>query len=221
MTKTLQLLFRIVAVTISVHQIAFTQCNPDQTAPVFTQTPADTNVCAGVIPAPTPLNATDECGGLLLAFSTDDTTSINGLCNGGIIRRTWRISDAQNNTATYTQTINVAPDLASPTTTADLSEVFEFVGTNNFGKWVIDKQNNIIINSTDDCSVSNIFNDAPTTFNRCGSILVTFTLEDECGRMADFQVRYTLRDTLQPVFDNLPNDTTISCCSRSSDNTGW
>jgi gliding motility-associated-like protein len=213
MIKTLQLLFRIVAVIISVHQISFTQCNPDQTAPVFRQPPADTTVCAGAIPIPAPLNAIDECEGFLIAFSTDDTTTINGLCNGGIIKRTWRVSDSKGNTTTYNQTIRVSPDLAPPTTSANLSETIEFVGSNNFGRWVIEKQNDIIINATDDCSVSNIFNNAPTIFNQCGSTLVTFTLEDECGKTADFQVRYTLRDTIKPTFDNLPKDTTISCAA--------
>lgn len=213
MIKTLQFLLRIVAVIISVHQISFAQCNPDQTAPIFSRAPADTIVCAGAIPIPKPLNALDECDGLLIAFSRDDTTAVNGLCNGGIIKRTWRISDSKSNTTTYTQTITVEPDLAPPTSTADLSEVFEFIGSNNFGRWVIDKQNNIIINSQDDCSVSNIFNNAPPIFNQCGSIVVTFTLEDECGKTADFQVKYTLRDTIQPIFNNLPRDTTISCAA--------
>ncbi len=210
MNKTLQLFLSIVCIS-GLYQTASAQCNPDNTAPVFINPPADTAVCAGNVPSLLPLNVEDECDGLLIAFSMDDTTSVNGFCNGGIIERTWSIRDGNNNVASYTQTITVEPDTAAPTSNADLSEVIEYVGENNFGVWVINKQNDIIINAVDDCSVSNISNDAPASFNDCGSIVVTFTLEDECEKSADFQVTYSLKDTLSPTFVNFPQDTTISC----------
>lgn len=210
MNKTLQFFLSVLLVFVS-FMTASAQCDPDTTAPIFVNPPADTTVCAGSVPAPIPLNVQDECSGLLIAFSIDDTTAVNSLCEGGSIERTWRISDGSNNAASYTQTITIEPDTQVPTSSADLSEVIQFVGNNDFGTWVINKQNDIITNASDDCAINNISNDAPAAFNDCGSIVVTFTLEDACEKTADLQVTYSLQDTLRPTFINFPNDTTLSC----------
>ena len=81
----------------------------DNTAPVFTTTPASVDVaCSTPIPTSATPTASDACGTptVTQTGSTDNATD----CATGfsrVVTRTWTARDACGNTATYTQTIRV------------------------------------------------------------------------------------------------------------------
>ncbi|MEM8528728.1 MAG: hypothetical protein AAGG68_29100, partial [Bacteroidota bacterium] len=127
------LLLSIIACFFS--SLAWSQCDPDATAPVFDAPlpELELSVCPGDIPDPFSLPATDACDGALTStFPVDDTTSTNGICNGGTITRVWTVTDAAGNRADYTQTINVTADTEAPTSTFVVEDVTEFCGDSDF-----------------------------------------------------------------------------------------
>jgi len=82
----------------------------DNTAPVFTITPASVDIaCTDPIPTAATPTATDACGTPTVTQTGNTDNSAD--CSTGfgrVVTRTWRAQDACGNTATYTQTIRVA-----------------------------------------------------------------------------------------------------------------
>lgn len=189
------------------------QCAPDETAPAFdAPLPAETlTVCAGDIPDPFSLTAMDVCDGALSAFPTDDTTAVNGVCQGGTIVRTWRVADAAGNEATFIQTITIEADTTPPTSTYVVENVSEVCGMQDLEAWVLTQQSALLAGAMDDCAIASIDNDAPARWDTCATLTVTFTLEDFCGNTTAITADYTLMDMAAPAFDNLPQDLELGC----------
>ncbi|MEM9885113.1 MAG: gliding motility-associated C-terminal domain-containing protein [Bacteroidota bacterium] len=193
---------------------AWSQCDPDGTAPVFDAPlpEATISVCPGDIPDPFALPATDACDGALTsAFPVDDTISTNGICNGGTITRLWTVTDAAGNSEDFTQTINVIADTEAPTSAFVVEDITEFCGDSDFQEWVNTQRTNLLAGANDDCGLENIFDDAPDRLDNCDTVLVTFTLEDACGNQTSYAANYALLDNAPPAFDNLPEDLELGC----------
>ncbi|MCK6695929.1 MAG: gliding motility-associated C-terminal domain-containing protein, partial [Thermoanaerobaculia bacterium] len=92
----------------------------DNTAPVIT-CPADKQLNCGESTAPAntgSATATDNCGGTPVITYTDEAIAANCTGKAGV-KRTWKATDACDNTATCVQTItfidNTAPVITCPT----------------------------------------------------------------------------------------------------------
>ena len=184
----------------------------DNSAPTFESLPeSQLNVCIGDIPDPFPLNALDNCDGIISVFPVDDTIPVTGLCSGGTIRRTWTALDSYGFSTVFVQVITVEADNETPRSSFDPQDVTEYCGIDDFNNWISVQQNNILRNATDNCGIANIYNDAPLFLDTCGNYLIQFTLEDFCGNTLTFDATYTLQDTTPPSFVNLPSNLTILC----------
>ena len=89
----------------------------DTISPVAPMAPADTMVlCAGDIPAPVSLTATDNCDGPITVLPTAQIfPMISAACNNQFVMvRTWTFADSSGNTSSVSQTITVN-DTVAPT----------------------------------------------------------------------------------------------------------
>lgn len=145
-----------------------------------------------------------------VSFSND---TIPGTCpNNYIISRTWRARDACNNTRSQIQSISVY-DIAPPTFTApndivvDCSEAIDLLTTG------------VPIDVSDNCSdntnIEVLFSDVVIA----GSCLYeyqiqrTWTVTDECGNANSAMQLITVKDTIAPTFQSLPQDMVVYCGS--------
>ena len=95
----------------------------DTTAPVIAALPEATTISCSVTPEFATATATDNCGSAVTLTFADATT--NGACAGSYsVTRTWTATDACENTATASQTINVQ-DTTGPTTTTEFSATID------------------------------------------------------------------------------------------------
>ncbi|MBK9013342.1 MAG: hypothetical protein IPM82_04290 [Saprospiraceae bacterium] len=64
----------------------------------------------------------------------------------------------------------------------------------------------------DNCGIDTIYNNGPATFtNNCGSVTVTFYVEDISGNVDSATATYTITDTTLPVLAGVPADAIIDC----------
>lgn len=181
----------------------------DQTAPVFSTTPASVTIsCDQPLPPVPSVGATDNCSGNVVVNLMVDTIDVGqGVCGKYeyTVRRAWTATDACGNTATQEQLIvirdNVAPAFPNlPDTLVFLSSIFPFNGNCtvpvglNFGIYV------------EDCALLDeitITNDAPfgnqtTTINgnyTVGDYWIHVEAQDACGNIG-------IDSILIQVFDN-------------------
>lgn len=67
-------------------------------------------------------------------------------------------------------------------------------------------------NDFDNCGIDTIYNNGPATFaNNCGSVAVTFYVEDDSGNSDSFTATYMVYDTTKPVLSGVPADIVIGC----------
>ena len=98
----------------------FSECNPDNTAPVLSGVPANISVeCANGIPTPL-VTASDECDANPKVVL--DLQFIDGGSSAIIVERTWTATDSSGNSSSATQLVRVL-DETDPVITcpADIS----------------------------------------------------------------------------------------------------
>lgn len=198
----------------------------DNTPPVFDNVPADEtfDCISNVPPVPptTDLSANDNCPApgstpAEVAITFDGETGGAAVCEAGTITRTWTATDASGNSAQYTQTITVDPDMTPPVITTSPVDDTQDCATPDYGNWLADQMANF--EATDDgCGDITYTNDAPADFsNNCGSITVTFTATDQCGNAVNTQATFSTQDTNAPVITP-PASTTIDLtCDAMTD----
>ncbi len=173
------------------------------------------------------LNISDNC--------TDDTnlTVTSADNNSGscpiVITRTYTITDACDNSATYQQTINIAP--ANITFTApqgDTSSAAEFDDPdsnvaqanldNDFATW-LDNQNTTINNSVaGGCSpvVTNDYNNQTLDFCSSGSIIVNWSITDLCQTINNISATYSYTQPDNINFTD-PSNKEVDTCTFDND----
>ena len=173
----------------------------DSTAPGFDPPPDRTVECdAPTDPAATgaPSNLVDVCGTASGRFA--DVVSPG--CAGTILR-TWTVEDECGNAATHTQTITVTDSTAPgfdppPDRTVECGAPTDPVATG--------APSNLV----DGCgTASSRFADVVSP-GCAGTILRTWTVEDECGNAATHTQAITVIDSTAPGFDP-PPDRTVEC----------
>jgi gliding motility-associated-like protein len=110
----------------------------------------------------------------------------------GVTTVTWKVTDASGNSATAAQTVTVSdsvkPLIAAP---SDIK-----VNVNN--SCYAFNVNLGVPMTSDNCSVANVINDAPTTFP-IGNTTVTWTVTDANGNTATATQLVTVFDTMNPT----------------------
>lgn len=177
----------------------------DRVPPVITAiVPASITVSCGNIPAPAPLTAGDACDPNVTATAApaDNASGLNA-CGTGVLVRTWRVSDCAGNSTSRTQTIFVQdttpPSLTPPAPiTASCSNLPTATAAS--------------ARANDNCS---------------GTPVITYEGETAVGSGCPYQLRRVWRavdcsgnavtaaqiieviDTVGPVFQKIPKDTTV------------
>ncbi len=153
----------------------------------------------------------DNCSGgsdLTLTYS-DDLSGLTGCGGTGILRRTWKATDACGNSTTCIQNIRIR-DQTAPVITCVADAVIscnESTGPANTGFPTV----------TDNCSApSDIileYSDSPAILTGCngtGQILRTWTATDACGNSKVCVQRIDVVDNTPPVL-SCPPSITITC----------
>ncbi len=204
--------------------------NPGRQAdpPVFTDpTPMDVTVsCLADVPPPVNLTATDDNDPSfpkqISPVDSPDPASLNP-CAGGMITRTWTATDADGMSASVSQTITVLADAAPPvidlepvadTVSCELSQLGAPSNPLRYDIWINSVRLGVASYAlSSDCSgIDDITDNAPDFFTRtCETLNVTFTVTDNCGFATDWVATYTTIDTVPPVLEGVPADTTLTC----------
>ena len=174
--------------------------------PPLTPTLANVNVgqCAGTPTAPT---TTDACAGTI----TGTTETVFPITTQGTTIVTWTFDDGNGNSTTANQNVivddNIPPTITAPinvntTTNASCTAIGVALGTPVTG---------------DNCSVSNITNDHPSTTYPLGNTTVIWTVTDAAGNSATANQTVTVTDTIPPSITCPANITTAK---TSNDGTG-
>ena len=176
----------------------------DVTAPVIAALPATSTINCPATPAFAEATATDACGSAFTLTFADVTT--NGTCAGSYsITRTWTATDACNNTATATQTINVQ-DVTAPVIAAlPATSTINCPATPEFAT----------ATATDACGSAFTLTFADVTTNgACAgsySVTRTWTATDACNNTATATQTINVQDITAPVIAALPATSTINC----------
>lgn len=184
---------------------------------------------------------TTEAPQLRVRYSTGDTVAIsatselvppftNFICLGGDLERTWTAIDPVTSESASVQQIIMVNAAADPPV-INLTPTFDTVacqiatamsGTDplRYQNWLAGKQVAVATNSVAGCApIVSLTHDGPANIAGfdCDELVVTFTLEDECGFQDAISFTYVTLDTLAPVLLNVPNDITISCATPIPD----
>ncbi len=180
--------------------------------------PQDVTIaCVDDFPAPVSLQATDDNDpSFPKAISPVDFPAINTIdpCVGGIVKRLWIATDVVDMLSdTLEQVITILPDNTPPV--VNIAERHDTVSceTANFIVWLNGVALQLATNY-DECDIDDIDDDAPANFTEsCGTVMVTFTLTDECGNATLWRASYTIEDEEAPQLAGLPTNLnlTLSC----------
>ncbi|MEL6988148.1 MAG: T9SS type A sorting domain-containing protein, partial [Bacteroidota bacterium] len=176
----------------------------DLEAPMLFEMPADTTVtCLTDVPTAPMVTATDNCE---MDITVDFTeTAIPTCADGSSFTRTWEAMDCNNNLVTHTQTITVE-DLEAPM----LSEM----PADTTVTCLTDIPTAPTVTATDNCETGITVDFTETALPTCadGS---TFTRTWEAmscnGMVISHSQTITIMDTVRPLFQTLPADTTVAC----------
>ena len=152
----------------------------------------------------------DACSGSLVATYSDDFSTLNNCNNTGFISRTWLVTDDCGNTTTQNQIITVLDTLA-PTFILPADTILYLDGTCSVDTNSISTGTPFGIN--DNCSsvINTIYTDDLSNLIGCnstGTLIRTWSVEDECGNIATGIQNIEIVDTLAPIF-TIPNDTIL------------
>ncbi len=185
----------------------------DNTAPVFSEEPADVSVeCSEVPNAPT-VTATDSCNSNEISVSFNEERT-DGTCDSDyILKRTWTAVDACGNTAEHIQTITVS-DNTTPTFTAPSTIEIVADASCNYDAGVTITGD--VTDEADNCSstLDATYTDTVVAGACEGTLVITRTwsLVDDCGNAAANQTQtITVSDNTAPVFSEEPADVSVEC----------
>lgn len=196
--------------------------SPPSTAAPFFIDSADPNEsvdCFTDVPDPVTLTADDN--GSQVEVSPNDVVS-GDACSGGTVTRTWTITNGDG-TASEEQIITfgaAAPSIGNfnfpATTTVSCVDATDVNSPDNYNAWLSNVTFAVQSNSTAGCSaITSFYNDGPADVEgfdcNNGPILVTFTVEDDCGNTDDVSFTYEITDDVDPVIVGVGSDVTISC----------
>jgi hypothetical protein len=176
-----------------------------------TSTPADTTINCGdsTLPANTgELLATSTCAeGATIDYA--DVTNAGGCVNAYSITRTWTVTDNCSNTETYVQTITII-DNTVPVVDCGISadELFTSGGTATLPDYTTGGT------FSDNCTETNdlIITQSPLAgTTHSSNLVVTITVEDECGNQSSCEINVTVIDNENITITSAPVNATISC----------
>jgi subtilisin-like proprotein convertase family protein len=170
----------------------------DDTDPVLVGVPADETVECDNIPAAATVTATDNCGGVSVAFS--ESTTPGNCPNNFTITRTWTATDDCGNTSVGTQVVTVE-DTTAPTFdfAAPQDQTVQCAG--DVPPAFMPTSSDV----SDNCSASadiDIAFDEQTVPGSCPNNFTvnrTWTITDECGNSASVTQTITVDDDTAPV----------------------
>jgi len=181
----------------------------DNEPPSITCPPNVTVQCASQVPTPNPgsITAGDNCPGVTVTWG-GDVISNQTCANRYTITRTYRATDASNNSRVCTQTItvfdNTPPTISCPSAVAvqcasDVpnADVESVTAADNCGPVSVTWESDVISNQT--CA------------NRY-TITRTYKATDACGNSATCTQMITVNDDTPPTIQCPPN-TTVQCAS--------
>ncbi|MFL5745281.1 MAG: hypothetical protein ACJ751_11475, partial [Niastella sp.] len=173
----------------------------DNTAPVAPAAPASQNFqCLADVPAPGTLTATDNCSGNITATGVD--VQVAKAC-GYTITRTWKFTDACNNTSSVSQIINVQDNIP-PVITCPLAKLFCEVNNNTYTIPPATASDNcsgaliITYQITGATTRSGTGTDASGIFN-IGVSTITWTVTDACGNTSTCTTLVTISSKPAPI----------------------
>ncbi len=183
----------------------------DTIAPIIQNTPNHITVNCNQIPEAVHLdnglNAMDCDQNLTEIFSESNTQNTNPQsCNhyNYTITRSWTIQDHCGNETSFQQIVTVQDTIAPvfsttlPNLTAQCHEV------PNFQDLV----------ATDECALVAYQKDEEINLGNCTDtyeIIRTWTAYDVCGNQSQITQNIQVIDTLPPILQNIPTDTTVNC----------
>jgi len=163
----------------------------DTIYPTFNETlPGNTTVDCDSIPVEETLTASDTCGTAIVTF--EEITS-SGSCSGdSIITRTWTATDLCNNKTIHVQTITVV-DTINPiwdNIPSDVTMDCNATVQETYDNWI----NGFI--GSDSCGNASVSHDGPLTVECSETVIVNFTLSDDCGNTNGIAGSFMVEETL-------------------------
>lgn len=175
----------------------------DTTAPVAPAAPADVTVqCAGDVPAPTDLTATDNCDGDITVSPSEVFTP--GACpNNYTVVRTWYFEDACGNNSSVSQTISVN-DTTDPVL-EDGPEDANYV-------CLSDVPAPPVLDATDNCGVVDVQFSETISDGDCPIIIErTWVATDACGNTDSYSQTIEVLDDIVPEIGDFDIQIWVEC----------
>ena len=179
----------------------------DDLPPTFTFVPADLE-----------LDCSDDAPEVVMAMASDDCSEVSitvlemeepGACPAEfILRRVFTATDACGNTASAEQHIQFV-DQTAPWVSFDASTQEDTVQV-DCGQPIP----TAILNVEDDCSAWSTTSSISAQLGSCNgetTQTLTYVVTDECGNSTSISRLVLVIDTLAPVIEFTPSDTTLSC----------
>ena len=169
------------------------------------------------VPAQTALPVADNCTPVV--SDTFFQTSTPDTCQSGTFTRTWKATDANSNTAVYTQTIIIYKDTLPPQITGyplNGSSSCEKLST-AYPAWRALQIANF--SATDASGIKALTNNAPVNFPPGCKVPLTvmFKAIDNCQNQLPLMVTFTTSDTKGPVIIKAPKDTVAYCSQNDNE----
>jgi hypothetical protein len=171
----------------------------DTTDPVLVNVPADATVECDAIPAPANVTATDNCSAANVSFSQTATEGCPYT-----ITRTWTATDECGNSTTDSQILTVV-DTHDPIIVSH-PEIHVTIECGLTAELIAP-----VFSDNCDLNLDIDFNEVEVSGGCVNGRLRTWTATDNCGNATTFEQIITIVDTTDPVFDNLPMNTTVQC----------
>jgi hypothetical protein len=196
-------------------EFSITYSGADIEAPSFVgkvdELKPDIEVDCDKIPAMTPLYYTDNCAfeGQRRIMPVEDRTNLGEGCEGGYILRTYTIEDDCGNKDVHQYRIDVRP--ADKAYFEPQGPIYvPCVNRNSFESYIPKLE---VSNGMEGrCEISDIvtgeYDPADTD---CGEFDVTYTFEDNCGRVTTKVVKVTIVDEEDPGITYASRDLTVEC----------
>lgn len=183
----------------------------DNVAPVFVSPPMNVTVDCSKIPSPT-ITAVDYCDmsvtPILVETSTKGTDETQCSYYNYTITRSWSVTDACGNAASYQQVITVRDNEAPR---------FDILNTINISCTTFDNNSDSIYlyNITDNCSdVAVTFTDTIRSIG-CNTVVDRrYTLRDVCGNISTFDQVINVLQDVDPIILTNANNQTYDCQSQ-------
>ena len=183
----------------------------DTIAPIITNIPNDStyncNQILSAVHLGNGLNASDCDQNLIEIFSESNTQNTNPQsCNhyNYTITRNWTIQDHCGNETSFQQLITVQ-DTTAPVFTSTLQNLtVQCHQVSSFQD----------LEAIDECASVSYQKDEQINLGNCANnyeIIRTWTAYDVCGNQSQLSQSIQVIDTIAPIFQNIPADTTVNC----------